>query len=164
MIRTDVPVPYQDVRARLFAAVVDFEPPGRRVVELVAHPHKSKSDQCYVATSCGSEKRRRVRQRSSLGENTINTRFSLQDFPSKHHHGAWLGGYAYMQWPHRRSGRNSRRAIHVPHGVDTDYLTRRASRSTGGVERVGRSIYDKFCVIPRDMAVAGDRREVGEKV
>jgi hypothetical protein len=36
---------------------------------------------------------------------------------------------------------------------------RRALRSTGDVERVGRSIYDDFCDIPREIAVARGKRE-----
>ena len=37
---------------------------------------------------------------------------------------------------------------------------REALGSTGDVEEVGRSVYDNFCDIPRDMVVVGGRREV----
>ena len=80
MIRTDVSVPYQDVRARLIADVVNFEPLGRRAVELVAHPHKSKSDRCYVATSCGSEKKTSQTKGATWGRHEKHT-FSPPGFP-----------------------------------------------------------------------------------
>ena len=97
MIRTDVPVPYQEVR-RLFAAVVDFEPLGRRVVVLVAQAHKSKSDQCYVATSCGSEKKNPPRQTkgAAWGRHEKTHIFPTRISPVKRHHLAWLGGYVFM--------------------------------------------------------------------
>ena len=80
MIRTDVPVPYQDVRARLFADVVDFKPLGRRAVEFVTHTHKSKSDRCYAATSCGSEKKTSQTKGATWGRHEKRT-FSPPGFP-----------------------------------------------------------------------------------
>ena len=119
----------------------------------------SKSDQCYVATRCGRDKKKDASdKRTSLGEPEKHT-FSL-GFPVKHHHRAWLGGYVHSGPIGVQAAIQERQSVPFT-GQISDYLTRRASRSTGGVEGMGRSIYDELCDISRDIPVAGERGETG---
>ena len=89
MIRTDVPIPYQ-----VFAP--DFLPMwsilNHLAVELLnlSHTHTSQNRTGVMWQLAVEAKKRRVRQKEQLGEDTKYTRFPHQDFPCKTEPG-WAG-------------------------------------------------------------------------
>ena len=86
---------------RRFAYMFDFESLGHRAVELVAgrgvtSTHISQNRTSVMFTSYGSQKKKtRQTKGAAWGKTRITHVFPHQDFPVKHHHRAWLGGYVY---------------------------------------------------------------------